>query len=174
MGSARGRTFLQEYALRNRVADTATLLTAIGRIEGLLTSRAGPWTAETAPSSGAPLAEAPLPEAPLPEAPLPEAPLPEAAAESDVEPAIIEGTEPKTIPPEVQSAQDFVEMEIARLEGTALQVLAIEFLGPQLMRAREAASGAPIPQDIPARPATRDPFADIQALSPEEKIALFA
>ena len=39
MESARGRSFLQEYGLRNRVADTATLLTAIGRIEGLLTSR---------------------------------------------------------------------------------------------------------------------------------------
>ena len=40
MATARGRAFLQDYALRIRAADTATLLTAIGRIEGLLTSRA--------------------------------------------------------------------------------------------------------------------------------------
>lgn len=39
METPRGRAFLQEYAHRNRNADTATLLMAIGRIEGLLISK---------------------------------------------------------------------------------------------------------------------------------------
>ena len=39
METARGRSFLREYAQRTRTTDTASLLTAIGRIENLLTAR---------------------------------------------------------------------------------------------------------------------------------------
>ncbi len=39
METARGRSFLREYALRTRTTDTASLLTAIGRIESLLITR---------------------------------------------------------------------------------------------------------------------------------------
>src|SRR6266540_2861278 len=37
MESARGRWFLQEFARRNRAADTLTLLDAIGRLQSALT-----------------------------------------------------------------------------------------------------------------------------------------
>src|SRR5947207_165012 len=36
MGTARGRWFLQEYARRNRHADTERLIEAIARIEGVV------------------------------------------------------------------------------------------------------------------------------------------
>lgn len=39
METARGRSFLREYALRTRSTDTASLLTAIERIETLLITR---------------------------------------------------------------------------------------------------------------------------------------
>jgi chemotaxis protein CheZ len=49
MESARGRWFLQEFAKRNRAADTLTLLEAIGRLQGAL--------AGTMPGSPPPMAE---------------------------------------------------------------------------------------------------------------------
>src|SRR5436305_14863162 len=41
MESARGRWFLNEYARRNRAADTLTLLEAIGRLHGVLAGQSG-------------------------------------------------------------------------------------------------------------------------------------
>ena len=154
MESARGRAFLQEYALRNRVADTTTLLTAIGRIEGLLTSRslepAGPLSTD----AGLP---------------------PEAHA---IEAVATESTEIESSPSSELTETGVVSVEVFEVASgpagvAALQVSAIEFLGPDLGSTQPAAL-APIPQNIPAKPETRDPFADIRALSYEEKIALFA
>lgn len=58
----RGRAFLAEHAHRNRNPDTATLLAAIGRIEGLLTSRGlEPSAAVPEPAAPAPVADEPAP-----------------------------------------------------------------------------------------------------------------
>jgi hypothetical protein len=66
METARGRSFLAEYARRNRSPDTATLLSAIARIENLLTSRS------LEPGEPAPR-HAGLPAAPIEQSP----PIPE-------------------------------------------------------------------------------------------------
>jgi hypothetical protein len=153
MDSARGRSFLQEYALRNRVADTATLLTAIGRIEGLLTSRG---LEPAAPS---------LPEA----TPLPEAVAADAAPAESIE---IEGS-PSSADTETEVvAVEAFEVASGSVEVAAVHASAIEFLGPDLA-GREPAKAAPAPPDLPARAERRDPFAEILALSDIEKIALF-
>jgi hypothetical protein len=135
METARGRFFLQEYALRNRTTDTATLLTAIGRIEGLLTSRAlepaGPVAAEAVEPQHA---EAPV-TAPV------EAEGSDIAAAAAIEAVVTEDT-------------IFEYAEVAFTQGS---IAGFEPEQP--------------PGD--ATPATRDPFADIRALSDEEKIALF-
>jgi hypothetical protein len=153
MDSARGRSFLQQYALRNRVADTATLLTAIGRIEGLLTSRG---LEPSGPS----------------DAPPPSEPVAESIVEPAVNETVIETSAAERDEIEIQRSPQAGETAMAALDGAVLQVMAIEFLGPDL-GGPEPSSFAPILQDIPAKPETRDPFADICALSYEEKIALF-
>lgn len=175
MQSARGRSFLQEYALRNRVANTETLLSALGRIEGLLTARA---LEPPAPSS----ADAATPA--------------EAGGERRIEPAIIAAwaAAPDVVEididvdvnvdvdvdvgqPDVSATAEIPQAAIEALEGTALHALAIEFLGPQpQVPATAPVAMAPVamaPQHVPAKPAARDPFADIRALSDIEKIALF-
>lgn len=153
MESARGRSFLQEFALRNRVADTTTLLTAIGRIEGLLTSRSLEPAGPSSTDSGPP---------------------PEAHA---VEAVAAESTEIENSPPSELTETGVVSVEVFEVASgsagvAARQVSAIEFLGPDL--GTEPASLPAIPQNIPAKPEASAPFADIRALSYEEKIALFA
>src|SRR5262245_59904960 len=54
METARGRWFLQEYARRNRNADTGTLLAAIDRIESLLKSKDSEAGPEASVASDAP------------------------------------------------------------------------------------------------------------------------
>lgn len=137
METARGRWFLQEYAQRNRNADTGALLTAIGRIESLLQAK-------------------------------PEVPADPADA----------GTIAR------------VHRDIAGVLDALIECGAPSFLCNDLARHLKtlAALGAPAAaapaMPAPAEPLTepvaepaaappRDPFADIRALSPEEKIALF-
>ena len=62
--------------------------------------------------------------------------------------------------------------EIAALDGTALQVLAIEFLGPD-MRGPVSTPIEPRRGTFRQEPNSAIPFADIRALSDIEKIALF-
>ena len=105
--TARGRWFLNEYAQRNRTADTATLLTAIGRIEDLLRTRS-------------------------------------------LEPV---GLETADEPSQAVAATKLSEL-----------VVDVEVVEVAVIEHQTAAFPEPVP---------RDPFADIRALSDEEKIALF-
>lgn len=168
METARGRSFLHEYALRNRSADTATLLTAIGRIENLLTSRSlepaeFPSAASIAPSETAGESVFETMPAGLLEI--------EGSLSADV--AGIESSSIDVAEIEITSgaaaqggAATMSEAEPIELKG--LHVAAVEFLGPGL----SDAAAAPV-EPTSRTPAERDPFADIRALSDEEKIALF-
>lgn len=191
METARGRSFLQEYAQRNRATDTATLLTAIGRIEGLLTSRslepAASRTADDAPRSNV----AEPPERPDVE-----------AADVEIMAADIVEIE-SNHPPEILAVEafsievveiDIVPVDVAESVAVPLDVAvpqanAIEFLGPECLGPECLGPECPGPEcpepdltdtkparDAPApaaKRAPRDPFADIRALSDDEKIALF-
>jgi hypothetical protein len=81
----------------------------------------------------------------------------------EVEAFSIEVVEFDTVPLEV------AESVAAPIDVAALQATAIEFLGPDLTDAKPARiEPAPV-----AKRAQHDPFADIRALSDDEKIALF-
>jgi hypothetical protein len=177
MQSARGRAFLQEYALRNRVADTETLLSAIGRIEGLLTTRslepAAPSSADAAPAIAGDT-----------DALVEIADIEVLVAEADVVIEVNIESEPTEIISDSATAQTerisetrpvthVPDAAIAALEGTALHALAIEFLGPQVSVPEPAPVAAPLRQEAPAKPVAREPFAEIRTLSDIEKIALF-
>jgi hypothetical protein len=184
METARGRAFLHDYALRNRAADTATLLTAIGRIEGLLTSRSlepvePPPANDTQPSDVAEAAQemdvetvaAELLEIAVAETPDGiEAPI-EDTIEIDVmadDIAEIIGSPAPDMDQAAALAIDVFEVGTIPHDVLAHRASAIEFLGPETPPAQAAPP--------PARPKRepRDPFADFRALSDEEKIALFA
>jgi hypothetical protein len=172
MATARGRSFLQEYAQRHRAADTATLLTAIGRIEGLLTSRSLEPAAPASDATGRPAEATQAPD-------MESSGIGAMAAEIDelmihidlmdevteIDAVAIEMAEIET--PPAGSA------ESAPHDDAALQVTAIEFLGPELTGAKPVQREAAPPAGRIWRK-TLDPFADIRALSDEEKIALFA
>jgi len=165
METARGRSFLREYALRNRTADTATLLTAIGRIEGLLKTRSLdpveslPDNANQAPET----VEASPIEAMITEiAGLEIDPTPEVAQAGT---ASIEVAQFEIVSAGVAEIDSF-SVEVAEFQGSA-----IEFLGPQSAGAAATAEPAPPPESRKGEP--RDPFNDFRALSVEEKIALF-
>jgi hypothetical protein len=187
MQTARGRAFLHDYALRHRAADTATLLTAIGRIEGLLTSRSlepvePPPANDTQPSDAAEAAQETYVEAVAAERLEIEAVVEagveiEAPAEGAIEFDVMMDEVVAIVESPVA---DMAEVEAVAIEvfevGTippgvpALGVSAIEFLGPELSQA----AMPPAPQPVRPQREARDPFADFRALSDEEKIALFA
>lgn len=173
--SARGRSFLQEFLRRNRSADTATLLTAIGRIEGLLTTRSLEPD-EPQNENGAEVRTI---------APADNAPDVEAASQSQTVNSGRAESEQTSIPEAAQVGM--IEIEVARIEIAAAdgaeidsfsvevaecEASAIEFLGPEPKGAAE-----PVEHKSPAermKREPRDPFADFYALTSEEKIALFA
>jgi hypothetical protein len=143
--TARGRWFLHEYARRNRNADTGTLLAAIDRIESLLKTRDV---------------------------------LPEAAGTPPV-PASVSAT--------LVHLRDIAENLIECGAPTYLcndLLRRIEELALAFMQPAENPTEVPTPaiaspvavasviEFVAAEP-PRDPFADILALSPEERIALF-
>jgi hypothetical protein len=176
MQSARGRAFLHDYALRHRAADTATLLTAIGRIEGLLTSRSlepvePPPANDSQPSEAAESDRETHVEVTAERIEI-EAPA-EGAIEFDV--MMDEVVEIVESPVADRVEVDALAIEVFEV-GTippgvpALGVSAIEFLGPELSQA----AMPPAPQPVRPQREARDPFADFRALSDEEKIALFA
>lgn len=145
METARGRWFLREYAHRNRNADTGMLLTAISRIESLLESR-----------------ETSAPPVPLP---------PDA---------------PAGVPATLMQIRDIAENLIECGAPTYLcndllrriEELALAYTRPAEPPAApvepkpEPATTLPVIEMIPEKP-VHDPFADILALTPEERIALF-
>jgi len=172
--TARGRAFLQEYARRSRASDTETLLTAIGRIEGLLSSKG------LEPGDPSPADDVAPPDAA--NAPDVEASDDEASDIEIMAAEIIEidgsaGAEREKV--EILSVE-VVEIDTALIELPAVastpievatrHVTAIEFLGPDLTGAALAKTEPPAAR---ARREQRVPFADIRALSDEEKIALF-
>lgn len=160
MESARGRAFLEEYARRSRVTETETLLTAIGRIENLLMSR----SLEPAGQAGADPSAAPSRADSLD------------ADVFEAEPPQNENSAPVTAEQASGASAQVVDIVIPSVEPAAGQPSAIEFLGPQTA----SIAGRDEPQSSNQRPPeatsrqSRDPFADIRALSDEEKIALFA
>lgn len=157
METARGRSFLEKYARRSRAGDTATLLTAIRRIEDLLTTKS-PETAEPSP------ADAPLSGA------AEASPIAAATDTARIEPANADIADVKTEPVQVMQIEAGpIETGPSPVEAVVFEASAIAFLGP------DPAGDAAMPV-VPANRAkheTRDPFADIRALSEEEKIALF-
>lgn len=181
METARGRSFLQEFAQRNRATDTATLLTAIGRIEGLLTSRslepAALQPADDVPPATA-TASTGMPDIEGPDAEASDVETMAAGIieiDSDLTPEIleveafsIEVVEFDTVPVEVADSVA-APVDVAALQATAIEFLGPDCLGPDPTDAKPARiEPAPI-----AKRAPRDPFADIRALSDDEKIALF-
>jgi hypothetical protein len=156
METARGRWFLHEYVHRNRNADTGTLLAAIDRIESLLKAR-----------------------------------------ESEDDPEAASTPEPSGVIGIVVQLRQIAENLIECGAPTYLcndLVRRIEDLASAFMRPADMAAAAeaqPLAVDrvevaqvavaevdvavveIVAGETLRDPFADILALSPEERIALF-
>lgn len=148
METARGRWFLHEYVRRNRNADTGTLLAAIDRIESLLKSR------DTEPVPAASPAEMP-------------AAMPAILSQlRDIAENLIECGAPTYL------CNDLLRR---------LEELALAYAGPAAhtkpAETRDSASvAANVAQVVVAQvvaESPRDPFADILALSPEERIALF-
>jgi hypothetical protein len=169
MDSARGRSFLEEHARRSRITETATLLTAIGRIETLLTSRSNePAEPHSIPGCGEPSAITSTAMSRTGE-----------ALDLDVFDAAPAGNENNLIEARdhgVIVPEQTLDVEIMSLEVTPLRVSAVEFLGPDSPAAEndEAEPTATESQSETAQRRAHDPFADIRALSDEEKIALFA
>lgn len=164
MESARGRAFLEEHARRSRVTETATLLTAIGRIEDLLVSRG----LEPAGQTGAEPSATEAPASPQAE--------PLDADVFEAETPQNENSAPRSEEREFIVSPEMREIEITSFEVTADQASAIEFLGPESVSTARPDKPQPPrrPQSDSAQPQPLDPFADICALSDEEKIALFA
>jgi hypothetical protein len=147
METARGRWFLQEYARQNRNADTGVLLTAIDRIESLLKSR-----------------------------------------EAEPEPEAADA--PAGVPGILMQLRDTTENLIECGAPTYLcndllhriEELALAYAKPGEIPTPVAsppavaslvASPVASPVEIAAAEPARDPYADILALSPDERIALF-
>jgi hypothetical protein len=172
--SARGRAFLQEFLQRNRSADTASLLTAIRRIEGLLTTgNLEPDQPQNENGTGASFI-APMDNAPLVEAASQAHTVMSGGAESELtsaSEALQSGTFAiEMLRIEVASA-DVAEIDAASVEIAEYRAAAIEYPAPRLPDAAAPADPAAPAERIRTEP--RDPFADFYALSNEEKIALF-
>ncbi|MGV3633657.1 MAG: hypothetical protein ACO1NY_04860 [Pseudorhodoplanes sp.] len=170
--SARGRSFLEEHARRSRITETATLLTAIRRIEHLLTSRSlEPAQPATSPDVERSRAELSAVET---------TPTPRVADTLDTD--VFEAEEPQnensaplTKTQEVMVAAEIPDTGIMSMEATRAELSAIEFLGPEPVSGTEREQHLSLTEPQPeADRRPRDPFADIRALSDEEKIALFA
>jgi hypothetical protein len=189
MASARGQSFLQEYLRRNRSDETASLLTAIRRIEGLLTTRSlepDPAGIEPAIDTGI---EAAITTAVETEAVVlaAEAPAPDIPAASQGEPIVIEGDgcqtgrTPDTAQDETFTAEvapvEIMAAEVAEIDGVSVEIAEGEGSADEIQGPQSKAPATPVgPAAPPDRIKTqaRAPFADFYALSSEEKIALFA
>jgi hypothetical protein len=164
MESARGRAFLEEHARRSRVTETATLLNAIRRIEALLVSRSLEPAGQTEATPPA-IQRLSSPQAELLDVDVFEA-----------EPPQNENCAPQIQNRERAGTPDARELDVRPFQAAADHAPAIEFLGPDSMSAAQRAEPQPLSeqQAEAAQRQQRDPFADIRALSDEEKIALFA
>ncbi|MGD9922645.1 MAG: hypothetical protein AB7V13_14575 [Pseudorhodoplanes sp.] len=138
--TARGRAFLQEFALRNRAAETAALLSAIRRIEDLLIARSlEPGEAAVA------------------------GPLAAAASQ-------IAGASKIEAPPAADESGGAVQH--ARRSGSRFDNRTPDEASPPASAAEVGVKAISEPAHVATHPVC-DPFADICALSADEKIALF-
>lgn len=196
--TARGRSFLREFARRSRAMDTDTLLSAIGRIEGLLITRSLeplPEADEEMSARQAETADA-LDVREMAPSPVEDQLRSEAAAERNddrAEPGETASTQLVEAQPVADSAgpveADLLASDIFEAETTSKPEAsgeadtgaqpaespfpaAIEYLGADNSDATEQKPEPPKHKPL-LKPAKRDPFAEIRALSPEEKIALF-
>lgn len=192
--TARGRSFLREFARRSRAMDTDTLLSAIGRIEGLLITRSLeplPEADEEMSARQAETADA-LDARETAPSPVEDRPRPEAAAErnddyADPGETVAEAqpvadsagpVEADLLASDIFEAETTSKPEASGEADTGAQPAespfpaAIEYLGADNSDATEQKPEPPKHKPL-LKPAKRDPFAEIRALSPEEKIALF-
>jgi hypothetical protein len=157
METARGRWFLHEYVRRNRNADTGSLLAAIDRIESLLKTRAD------VP------AEPPL-EAPAATSP---AGLPGILVQlRDVAENLIECGAPTYLCNDLLRRIEDLAVAFSQPATTVAPAEAAPVLAISSMEAISGVEGISSVEIVVSEP-PRDPFADILALSPEERIALF-
>ena len=147
METARGRWFLHEYAHRNRNADTGMLLSAINRIESLLTTR------EAASEPAASIADA-------------------STADASVSANLVQLREVAENLIECGAPTYLCNDLLRRIEQLAL-AYAKPANAQATISARPAAQVVQNLVEIVVAEPRRDPFADILALSPEERIALF-
>ena len=153
METARGRWFLQEYARQNRNADTGVLLVAIDRIESLLKSR------EAAPEFAAAIVDAP-------------ASVPGILVQlRDIAENLIECGAPAYLCNDLLRRVE--ELALAYAKPGEIPMPAALPPAVAIPVASSAASPVASPVEIAAAEPPRDPYADILALSPEERIALF-
>jgi hypothetical protein len=202
--SAVGRSFLAEYARRNRAADTETLLAAMARLEAMIAAQsaepaapaeslaaAEPATADALVKPG--LLEK-ADEAATEEAPVVDAGIPEVTweAPSPADPFIV-AAELSEAPAEASEAPSDLVIE-ATIEALALSPDVAEEIAPPDEAAAltpdtleeaalvelaalsfEAPEQAATPRDEPEETMPlRDPLEQIMALSEEERIALFS
>ena len=153
METARGRWFLQEYARQNRNADTSVLLVAIDRIESLLKSR------EVAPEPEAAVIDAPASVAGI------------LVQLRDIAENLIECGAPAYLCNDLLRRVEELALAYAK-PGEIPMPVALP-LAVAIPVASPAASPVASPVEIAAAEPPRDPYADILALSPEERIALF-
>ena len=155
METARGRWFLQEYASRNRNADTQMLLTAIGRLETMIER----------PRSDVAELKAPYSEGIEPDKLL--ALKRELTAVLD---NFIECGAPTYL------CNDMAQC-LNVLTGLVAPQTRVPASGQMPIPAVDVPSTSSVAQRLPAKRSLqaerRDPFADIRALSPAERIALF-
>jgi hypothetical protein len=153
METARGRWFLQEYARQNRNADTGVLLVAIDRIESLLKSREAAPEAADAPAS-----------------------VPGILMQlRDIAENLIECGAPAYLCNDLLRRIEELALTYAKpgempMPVASLPAVAIPVASPI---ASPIASPVTSHVEIAAAEPQRDPYADILALSPEERIALF-
>ncbi len=167
--SARGRAFLAEYARRNRNADTEALLTAIERLQSVVTATARREPAHAEPTPQADTTPAftnatadevdrtHLIVVPAPEQP--ELPIPSPAA---IQPPAIALVRDETIMAEVSFVQPSPTPAAPTIQRAPHTV---EVPRPDLTISEVSGVARPLPPS--------NPLASIMALSEEERLALF-
>ena len=155
METARGRWFLQEYARQNRNADTGVLLVAIDRIESLLKSR------EAAPEPEAADAPASVPGI--------------LVQLRDIAENLIECGAPAYLCNDLLRRVEELALAYAKPGEIPMPVALPLAVAIPVASPVESPAAIPVasPVEIAAAEPPRDPYADILALSPEERIALF-
>jgi hypothetical protein len=164
METARGRWFLHEYVRRNRNTDTGSLLAAINRIEALLKSKSDEQYGQLEMPQAAALAATV------------ERFIASVRASSDqvreIADSLLESGAPRFLCNDLNRQVGELMRACAGFEDTVSQIrsLAEEIIAGHM---DGAAAGEQEPQTITLTAADYGPWADVMALSQEERIALF-